>query len=188
MTVSTLERKTLSLTDWLNLPEGPPLYELEMGRLVEVASPTIKHQDINGVLFYTVRQFCRKHRLGTIVLEVDVALPTGYGYIPDLAFIRREREGELLWEDGKVHGVPDLVVEIISPGTEMRDRHVKFQNYWEAGIEWYWLIDSQTLLIQEFQHTPEGYLCRTTVADGETFRPRLFPELKINLKKLLDAM
>lgn len=125
--------------------------------------------------------------LGVVVMEVDVALPTGQGYIPDLAFVRKDREAELLWDDGKVHGAPDLVVEVISPGTETRDRHVKFQNYWEAGVEWYWLVDSQTLLIQEFQRASEGYLCRTTVAEGETFRPHLFPGWRINLKNRLDG-
>lgn len=187
MAVNLLESKALSLDDWLNLPEGPPMYELETGRLIKEASPTRRHQDINGILFYVLRQYCREHNFGTMVLEVDVALSTGHGYIPDLSFVRKERESELLGDDGKVHGAPDMVVEIISPGTEMRDRHVKFQNYWEAGVEWYWLIDSQTLLIQEFQHTPEGYLCRATVASGEVFRPHLFSGLKIDLKELLDG-
>jgi purine nucleosidase len=62
-----------------------------------------------------------------VVMAVDVALPTGRGYIPDLTFIRRDREGELIGEDGKIHGAPDLVVEVISPSTKVRDRYKKME-------------------------------------------------------------
>ncbi|MCS7188095.1 MAG: Uma2 family endonuclease, partial [Armatimonadota bacterium] len=116
------KQKRWTIEEWLNLPEGPPFYELEDGRLMEVPSPRREHQEIVGVLYFTLRQFARERNLGTVVMAVDVALPTGKGYIPDLVFVRREREGELLAPDGKIHGAPDLVVEVVSPSTKVRDR------------------------------------------------------------------
>ncbi|GBC83733.1 hypothetical protein HRbin11_00151 [bacterium HR11] len=188
MTVQTVRVPRLqNIEDWLRLPEGPPYYELEEGRLIRMPSPTRRHQDIVGVLFYVLRQFCQTHDLGTVVMEVDVALPTGRGYIPDLAFVRREREAELLTPDGKVRGVPDLVVEVVSPGTHGRDRYTKFRAYWTAGVPWYWLVDSETLVIQEFQYTPEGYLCRATVEAGEVFRPQALPGWEVDLAALVGA-
>lgn len=91
MAVNLLESKTLGLDDWLNLTEGPPMYELEAGGLIKVASPTRRHQEINGILFYVLRQYCREHNFGTMVLEVDVALPTGHGSNPTYrSFVRSE--------------------------------------------------------------------------------------------------
>jgi Uma2 family endonuclease len=188
MVVQVLRRpRARTVEEWLRLPEGPPYYELEEGRLVRMPSPTRQHQRIVGRLFAFLDDWTTVRGLGTVVMEVDVALPTGRGYIPDLTFVRREREAELLTPDGKVRGVPDLVVEVVSPGTQGRDRYTKFRAYWEAGVPWYWLVDSETLVIQEFQYTPEGYLCRATVEAGEVFRPQALPGLELDLAALVGT-
>jgi len=188
MPVQTVRRpRVRTVEEWLRLPEGPPYYELEEGRLVRMPSPTRQHQRIVGRLFAFLDDWTTVRGLGTVVMEVDVALPTGRGYIPDLAFVRREREAELLTPDGKVRGVPDLVVEVVSPGTQGRDRYTKFRAYWEAGVPWYWLVDSETLVIQEFQYTPEGYLCRATVEAGEVFRPQALLGLELDLAALVGT-
>lgn len=84
--------------------------------------PKIQHQRLVFKLAGLLDEWVTRNGLGTVVMAVDVALPTGRGYIPDLAFIRREREGELIAPDGKIHGAPDLVIEVISPSTKTRDR------------------------------------------------------------------
>jgi hypothetical protein len=40
-------------------------------------------------------------------------------------------------------------------------------------------------VIEEYRWTPEGYLLTQVVLPDETFRPKLFPELEINLKALM---
>lgn len=184
---ATLQRtkKRWTIDEWLDLPEGPPFYELEDGRLVEMPSPRLGHQRIVGRLYGILDRWVEEKGLGTVVMAVDVALPTGRGYIPDLAFIRRERESKLLAPDGKVHGAPDLVVEVISPTTKVRDRVQKMRGYFEAGVEWVWLIDSEDLSVEEFKWTPEGYLRTAAAAFGEVFEPKAFSGLKLNMAELL---
>lgn len=185
MAVQTIDKsQRVGIQEWLNLPEGPPYYELEAGRLVKMPSPTKTHQKIVGLLFGRLHGHTSEHQAGEAVMEVDVVLPTGKGYIPDLAFIVKERLEQLIAPDEKIHGVPDLVAEVVLPSTRRRDRVSKFQTYWEAGVPWYWLIDSETLAIQEFEYTPEGYLCRATILPGKVFEPKLFPGLKIDMQAL----
>lgn len=184
---ATLQRtkKRWTIEDWLNLPEGPPFYELEDGRLVEMPSPRVHHQRIVGRLCGILDRWVEEHGLGTVIMAVDVALPTGRGYIPDLTFIRRGRESELLAPDGKVYGTPNLVVEVVSPTTRTRDRVQKMKGYFEARVEWVWLIDSDDLTIEEFKWTPEGYLQTAAVIFGEVFESKAFSGLKLNLAELL---
>ncbi len=52
-------------------------------------------------------------------------------------------------------------------------------------MPWYWLIDSETLTIYEYQHTPDGYLLRTLAQEGELFQPRALEGFSLNLKELL---
>jgi Uma2 family endonuclease len=88
--------------------------------------------------------------------------------------------------DRKIHGSPDLVVEITS-GTPARDRVRKFLIYYQNGVPWYWIIDQESLAIEEYHAIPDGYLRTASIASGEEFRPQLFPELTINLAVLVGA-
>lgn len=188
MSVQSFEAFSVAtLQEWLDLPEGPPFFEWEAGRLVVIPSPKKIHQKIVGLLFHALYDYVARNDLGVVVMELDVALPNGVGYYPDLAFIAKDRLLHLMGEDNKIHGALDMVVEVVSPFTQSRDRVIKFQNYYEAGVSWYWLIDSETLAIQEFEHSPEGYVCRATISSGALFEPKLFPNLKINLPMILGV-
>ena len=150
-----------------------------------MASPTRRHQDILLTMAYEARRHALSRQLGTVLMEVDVALPIGKGVIPDLTFIRREREAELLTPEGKVQGAPDLVVEVVSPTTRTRDTVQKLRSYHESGVAWYWLVDSETLSIQELQWTPEGYVIRGVAEAGEVFRSQALEGFEVNLQALL---
>jgi Uma2 family endonuclease len=181
-----LLEKEWTQEEWLSLPEGPPYYELEGGKLVPIPSPRREHQQVTGLLFARLHDYCRQSGAGTVVMEVDVALPNGRGYIPDIAFIAREREKHLLAPDGKVHGAPDLVVEVLSPSTRLRDLFTKLEGYQQAGVRFYWVIDPESLLIAEYELTEEGYVLRSHVEEDTPFRPRLFPNLEIRLSELMS--
>jgi len=40
-------------------------------------------------------------------------------------------------------GVPDMVVEILSPSTSRYDRNLKFHTYKKVGIKEFWIIDPE---------------------------------------------
>jgi Uma2 family endonuclease len=182
----TTDVQRMTLEEFRALPEGPPYYEYEQGELILVASPTPEHQDIVSELSHVLRQFVRQHQLGRVVMEVDVYLPDGRGYIPDLAYLAAEHLHLLNPTDHKIHGSPDLVVEVTS-STPARDRVHKFRVYYDNGVPWYWIIDSNTLAIEEYHATTQGYLRTASVAAGEEFRPQLFLGLAINLVGLLGV-
>jgi Uma2 family endonuclease len=79
-----------------------------------------------------------------------------------------------------------LVVEVTS-STPARDRVHKFRVYYGNGVPWYWIVDSNSLAIEEYHTTPQGYLRTASIAPGEDFRPQLFPGLAINLVTLLGV-
>jgi Uma2 family endonuclease len=150
-------------------------------------SPRREHQRVVAKLFNYLDEWCTVRQLATVVMEVDVALPTGRGYIPDIAFVRREREAELLAEDGKIHGAPDLVVEVLSEGSRSRDLFRKFEGYQEAGVRDYWIVYPEAWLIAEYALTEQGYVLRSVTEEGEVFRPSLFEGLEIDLKAIMTT-
>jgi Uma2 family endonuclease len=183
MAIATARRMTLE--EFRALPEGPPYFEFEEGELIPMGSPTLEHQDIVDELVQMLRRFVRDHRMGRVFREVDTFLPDGRVYIPDIGFVTRDRIEELVGPiDRKIHGVPDLVIEVTSTNPE-RDRVHKFRIYYENSVPWYWIVDGETLAIEEYRATPEGYVRAASVAAGEEFQPALFPGLTIDLAALL---
>lgn len=172
-----------TLDQWLQA-ELEPRCELEEGKLVPMASPTRRHQRLLGRLYGHLDRWATEQGAGSVEMEVDVALPTGVGYIPDLSFIRAERIPQLITPDGKIRGAPDLVVEIISPTTRLRDTVRKLREYHAAQVAWYWLIDSETLSIQELQWTPDGYIIVSAAEASEPFRSRALAGVELDLRAL----
>jgi Uma2 family endonuclease len=65
--------------------------------------------------------------------------PDGPSREPDLLFVSNdnlERLGEKRFDGG-----PDLVVEIVSAGSVREDKVRKFDEYEQAGVSEYWIID-----------------------------------------------
>jgi len=178
-------RPLLTLADFDALPEGPPDYEFEGGRLIDMPRPHPRHQKIIMRLGAVLDQHISHAALGAVWPEVDVQLSRRRVYVPDLVFLAQERLDRYSADRGRIVGSPDLVVEIASPASASRDRVAKFNAYREAGVPWYWLIDSQSLAIEEYRLMPEGYLAMARVASGDVFRPQQFPDLEVNLAELL---
>jgi Uma2 family endonuclease len=106
--------------------------------------------------------------------------------VPDLTFLATEHLDRMT-DEGLIAGAPDLVIEISSPSTRHRDRVTKLHAYREAGVPWYWIVDPDDLIIEEYRLTPEGYLVAQSVATGDDFEPGLFPGLTISLAELLGV-
>jgi Uma2 family endonuclease len=78
--------------------------------------------------------------IGEVLSPMDVVLDEVAALVvqPDLVFVTQERRGiirERIW------GPPDLVVEILSPHTERRDRTTKVAWYRRYGVRECWLIN-----------------------------------------------
>jgi Uma2 family endonuclease len=66
-------------------------------------------------------------------------------------------------------------------------RFTKLEGYKHAGVRFYWVIDPETLLVAEYELTPEGYVLRSHVEGGAVFRPRLFEGLELKLAEMFGS-
>ena len=166
--------------EYRRLPEGPPYYELEDGGLVEMPRPRRIHQAIIKKLLVALDIYLTGQPIGDVWSEVEVVLSTSRIYIPDISFLLTENMSRFANDDDvAIQGPPDLVVEVVSPSTARRDRSQKLRAYHTAGVPWYWLVETEPLLITEYRHTAEGYLVNQTAA--EVIAPALFPGLTLPL-------
>ena len=180
------QARKMTLEEFAALPEGPPHFEFENGELIPMTSPTRRHQKVVAAYMRALTSVIESGNLGEVVMELDVYLPDGRVYIPDLVFVAKDRMHLFDPGDDKLHGVPDLVIEVVSQGAS-RDRVHKFRAYQENGVPWYWVTDSETLAVEEYRLGGEGYVRVSSTAAGEVFRPALFPGLGIDLVTLIGV-
>lgn len=183
--VQRLKGIPMSREEFEKLPEGPPYYDYIGGEAVEVNRPMGKHQEIVGVIWFTLRLFLTERNLGRAWFDIDVLLPTGMTIGPDISVLLSEHLDRYDEQKGDIVGVSDLVVEISSPSTAEYNRVDEMKVYQQVGVPWVWLVDQDSLTVKGFQWTSEGYLRANAVKGEEEFRPKLFPDLAINLKALL---
>jgi Uma2 family endonuclease len=148
MTALPLQRpQLLTVAEFAALPEATDgRYELQEGRVVMSPSPVPEHQVcLRELLIQLTPQVPADLVLipeVDIDLELVLATRPGFVRIPDLVVVtgaglqRRRRDGGLLRASEVV-----LAVEIVSDGSQRTDRTIKHDEYADAGIPHYWIVD-----------------------------------------------
>ena len=139
--------KEWTVDDYLMLGEMNTPCQLIKGELFMSPSPAPYHQIISGNLYDILKAESKK--TGDIVFfsPMDLYIDRKNVYQPDLIYILKENK-HIVTNRG-IEGVPDLVVEIISPSNIFSDRNTKKKVYQKIGVKEYWILDpaNQTLEI-----------------------------------------
>lgn len=178
-----LARPRKTIEDFLKLPEGT-LAELIEGEILLSAAPRVPHQSVIVNLCGEIRAFAHPKKLGRVLVSpMDVHLPTGDIVEPDLIFVRQEN---LAIIQDWIRGVPDLLVEVLSPSHPERDLIVKRHLYARNGVGEYWIIYPDDRSVQIFkqagdQFEPAGYR-----REGQTLGTSLLPGFDLPVTKLFE--
>jgi Uma2 family endonuclease len=97
---------------------------------------------------------------------------------PDLLYISRERAGVLT--DKHVRGAPDLVVEILSPGTRKTDETIKRKLYERSDVLEYWVADPELDTIKIYRRSGDRF-AELSVEHNDTLTTPLLPAFSATL-------
>ena len=159
--------------------------ELAMGRLREPPSPFFSHQAIVLKVARIWSDHVEPRRLGRVAIApLDVVLDTERALIlqPDVLFISTPR---LSIVREQVWGPPDLVAEVLSPGTEGRDRGEKFEWYRQYGVREYWRIDPLRTWVTVVDFAGPSPVFRHATGTAP-IRSAVFPNLDLRADALFD--
>ncbi len=173
----------LTYEDYVALPDDGKRYEILDGQLEVTPSPLLRHQTVQLVLATILHRHVAERGLGRIFpAPTDVILAKTTVLVPDLMFVSSARVAILT--ERAVEGAPDLVVEILSPSTERRDRTAKAALYARFGVPNYWLLDPAERIFEAYALEGEGYRLSLRAAGEQVVRTAPFPELAIELAAL----
>ncbi len=160
--------------DYWQLPEGEPV-ELLRGRMIVSPSPSLLHQFVVGLLYERLVSIAERSHAFAMVAPMDTVLSDDTIPQPDVIYVRKENRAIL---KDRVRGVPDLVIEVLSPSTSRRDRLEKFDLYAKHGIAEYWLVDTEARTIEFFINDGGTFTMATST---NVYQSPQFAEVQIDI-------
>ena len=143
----------MTVEEFQQLPEtGPFYYELRHGELVQVTRPILKHSLAQTTLYDLLKPFAGNRFW--VSMEVPFrALPEHELRVAHVAAISRDRLDQADRES-VFRGVPELVIEILSPSNTAAEMNDKERLCLENGCREFWVVDMDLRLVKI--STPDG--------------------------------
>jgi len=161
-----------TVEDLVRMPEDGYKYELVDGA-IEVSPGGMRHAKVGGKIFYLLKRTADRTGEGEVYgPDVGLTLPNGNVRSPDVCYVRREKlpGGESPEGFGEV--VPDLVVEVLSPGDRMRQVAGKIGEFLDAGTPLVWLVDPKSRTVTIYRSLSDTkHLTENDTIDAEPVLP-----------------
>ena len=165
------------------------LSQILNGVTVMAPSPFGFHQNIISNLVLLIGNHAKLHKSGKILTSpLDVIFEEGYNVLqPDLIYIKKENLS-IFDSNGHIHGVPDLLIEIISASSVSRDTVEKFKIYEKYGVSEYWIVFPEQKVIEVFVLKDGKYslLCSTENSEG-IVTSIVLQDFKINVDEVFEG-
>ena len=108
--------------------------------------------------------------------------------IPDLVWLSQGRLRDILDEQGHLTAAPDLVVEVLSAGSEQerRDRELQLKLYSAQGVREYWIVDWRKKSIQVYRRENAVLILVETLFENESITSPLLPDFICQLAEIFE--
>jgi Uma2 family endonuclease len=168
-------------------PEDINHYELLDGEIVVSPPAGWPHGRVGSRLQVLLGGFVEQKQLGLVFdSSQGFVLTSGDTVEPDHAFVSNERwaaapepvEGKFL------RIVPDLLVEVLSPGNATRDRKQKKRIYEKNGVREYWIVDSKKRVVSVFRAIDGAYVEAEAFVEGMTFESGVITGLSVDVRSI----
>ena len=182
--------------EWMNTRKNKLQYtslvELLLGNIRESAMPAFRHQNVRGNLYFAIKSYLKREKLpyqlcfAPILVELKKLDLLDSVVSPDLFLIS---SGEVIY-DNIYRGVPQWIIEIVTPATAAQDYIDKAQLYQYHGVGEYWIVNDwkqQVMVVRYLPSVPEGEdNIETSVYDfHEKFPVGTLPGLELTMSEVL---
>jgi Uma2 family endonuclease len=172
------------------LPDDGKRYEIIDGELYVSRQPGYHHQyactQLSGVLV----AWSNQTHVGVTLQAPGVIFADDDDVAPDVVWISYERLATALDQAGHLHTAPELVVEVLSPGSsnERRDREVKLKLYSRRGVNEYWIVDWLQRKIEVYRRQDLALHLAATLYATDTLTSLLLPGFACPVMTLFDNL
>jgi len=170
------------------LPDDGKRYEIIDGELFMSKQPNWHHQ-------FTCVRFSRfldewndRTGLGVVNAAPGIIFAEDEDVAPDVVWISKARLTMALQPDGKLHAAPELMIEVLSPGTtnERRDREAKLKLYSQRGVQEYWVADWRQQQVEIYRREHAALRLVATLYAQDALQSPLLPDFAVQVARLFS--
>jgi Uma2 family endonuclease len=160
-------------------------YEIIDGELFMTRAPHWNHQRAIDNLICDLTIWSRVSGTGEARTTPGIIFSEYDSVIPDVIWISHERLNVLLDEDGHLTGAPELIVEVLSPGTRNveRDKEIKLKLYSVRGVEEYWIVNYILKKVEVYRREQAQLKLVTTLQENDIVTSPLLPGFSCQVKQ-----
>ena len=167
------------------LPDDGNRYEVVQGVLMMSPAPETAHQGVIQRISHYLDERIFAPRIGLVFTgPIDVVLSAHTTVQPDVLVVLKEHTNRI--QPKRIVGVPDLAVEVISPGSATYDRLVKYSAYERAGVPEYWLVNASERTIEVFVLEEGQYRSSGAFTGSQILQSKIVPESPIPVAQFFD--
>jgi len=170
------------------LPDDGKRYEIIDGELYVSKQPHWHHQFTCMRLGRFLDEWNEQTGMGVVNAAPGLIFADDDDVAPDVIWLSRERRTKVLGADGKLHAAPELVIEVLSPGSsnERRDREAKRKLYSRRGVDDYWIVNWQRQQIEIYRREQAALTLAATLYAQDTLTSPLLPGFTCTVSRLFD--
>jgi Uma2 family endonuclease len=164
--------------------------ELLRGRIFQLGAANTKHQRVGGKLYNKLYDFLKGKTCEVFIAPYDVRLPVKNRKRDDQITTVVQPDVCIFCDPDAIDergacGIPDLIVEILSPGNPGHDLLEKYDVYQEVGVKEYWIIDPIKEIVMVSILEEQGKFAPTKIfTEDQVLAPRCVPGFTISTKEL----
>ncbi|RRR74430.1 MAG: Uma2 family endonuclease, partial [Candidatus Viridilinea halotolerans] len=160
------------------------IYEIIDGVLYMTTAPSNFHQWILMSLIQYLGVPARLRGLGyAFTAPIGLLMPGCDPVQPDFVFVRQANAGII--RERRIRGVPDLIIEILSPGNAIYDTQVKLSAYAKAGVSEYAIVDPGQRAVSYYRLEDLGrYAGAWTFAEQTSLSFACLPDVTLQVADL----
>jgi Uma2 family endonuclease len=169
----------VTTAEYFHTPETVLPRELAFGQLRVADSPSVSHQRVVRELVMALTPFVQRRDLGELLFApMDVVLDFEANFVvqPDLLFVAKERAHIVT---AKVFGVPDLVIEVLSPNPRIGKLSERLDWFARYGVRECWLARLPEKQISVLTPTEHGVMTEQTFSRAQRVRSAVFEGLEL---------
>lgn len=163
---------------WEKLGDDGNRYEIIDGVLYMTTAPSNFHQWVVQSLIENVGILAKRQGGAYYyTAPIGVFMPGCDPVQPDFLIVLKEHAAII--HDRRIRGVPDVIVEILSPGNARYDQEIKLEAYERAGVPEYVIVDPRDRVLQHYRLDQAGrYTAAQAVAETEQFAFDCLPSIR----------
>jgi Uma2 family endonuclease len=188
MNLPITDRVIWTTADLELFPDNGNRYEIIDGELFVTRAPHWKHQKACARIISALDLWSQNTGLGEVVPAPGVIFSVTDAVIPDVVWASNQRLAVLLDEAGHLTAAPELVVEVLSAGSEneKRDKELKLKLYSSRGVREYWIIDWRKQQVEVYRREQAVLSLVATLMIGDELNSPLLPGFTCAIAQLFD--